>query len=107
MAPTTLPGEITDSSPDGKFTNDRPFLGPEMLSRIAHPGNYIARTAVSNPPQVYSFLERAVKNQIEGRGFSLVEILSYCPVNWKTDAQGALKYIEKMKVSFVLGELIK
>ncbi len=107
MAPTTMPGEATDSSPEGTFTNKYPFLGPELLSRTAHPGSYIARTAVANPVQVYSFIEKAIKNQISGKGFSFVEVLSYCPINWKTNARETINFVEKMKTIFTLGELVK
>ncbi len=107
MAPTTLPGEVTNTTPDGVFTADKPFYGPEMLAREAHEGAYIARAAVSNPGQAYSYMKNAIQNQIDGKGFSFVEILSYCPINWKTDAEGSAKFLEKMKKTFPLGEIKK
>ncbi len=105
MAPTTMPREATDTSPDGCFTEDAPFFGPEMLSNIAHEGAYIARTAVSSPPQVYHYMKNAVENQMDGKGFSFVEILSYCPTNWKTNAKQAVDFLDKMKKVFPLGEI--
>lgn len=105
MAPTTLPGEITDSTPGGTFTEDRPFFGPEMLANIAHEDAYIARAAVSNPPQAYHYIKNALENQINGKGFSFVEILSYCPTNWKTDARATVEFLDEMKKVFPVGEI--
>jgi len=107
MAPTTLPGEVTSSTPDGVFTEEKPFYGPEMLARIAHDDAYIARAAISNPVQAQGYMRNAIQNQIDGKGFSFVEILSYCPVNWKTDAQGTIKFMEEMKKTFPIGEIKK
>ncbi len=105
MAPTTLPHEITSSSPDGVFTQDKPFYGPEMLAREAHAGAYIARAAVSNPGQMQAYMKKAIQNQIDGKGFSFVEILSYCPTNWKTDAAHTVAFLEEMKKTFPVGEI--
>jgi 2-oxoglutarate ferredoxin oxidoreductase subunit beta len=105
MAPTTLPHEVTSSSPEGVFTHDKPFMGPELLAREAHEGAYIARAAVSNPAQAKAYMKNAIQNQIDGKGFSFVEILSYCPVNWKTDARATVKFMEEMKKAFPVGEI--
>lgn len=107
MAPTTMPHEVTNTSPDGVFTPDRPFFGPEMLAREAHQGAYIARAAVSNPTQMAAYIKNAIQNQIDGKGFSFVEVLSYCPINWKTDAKDTIKFLEEMKKVFSVGEIMK
>ena len=107
MAPTTLPHEVTDTTPNGVFAPAKPFYGPEMLAREAHEDAYIARAAVSNPGQAYSYMKNAIQNQLDGKGFSFIEILSYCPVNWKTDAAGSAKFLEEMKKTFPVGELKK
>lgn len=107
MAPTTMPHEVTDTTPDGFFAPEKPFLGPEILDRIAPSGAYIARASVSNPSQVQAYLRNAISNQIEGRGFSFIEVLSYCPINWKTDAKDSVKFIEEMKKVFPVGEIRK
>lgn len=107
MAPTTMSGEVTDSTPDGVFTQENPFMGPELLLGVAHEDAYIARCAVSNPAIVQQYIKNALENQIKGEGFSFVEILSYCPTNWKTDARGTAEFLEKMKSTFQVGEFKK
>lgn len=107
MAPTTMPHEVTDSTPEGVFTRDKPFMGPEILKDIAHEGAYIARCAVSSPPQVYQYMKNALENQINGRGFSFIEVLSYCPTNWRTDAKKTCDFLDNMKKEFPLGEIKK
>lgn len=102
-APTTLPGEITTTTPQGA---DNFYInGPEAIaSGIAKPGAYIARAAVDNPLQLKVILKKAVVNQLEGKGFSFVEVLSMCPLNWRTDAKETLAFLQKMKQTFPLGE---
>ena len=78
-----------------------------MLAGIAHEDAYIARTAVSSPPQVYHYMKNAIENQMNGKGFSFVEILSYCPTNWKTDAKATIDFLDNMKKVFPLGEIKK
>lgn len=105
MAPTTMPHEVTNTTPEGAFTPETPFFGPEMLAREAHEGAYIARATVANPGQAYSYMKNAIQHQIDGKGFSFVEILSYCPINWKTDATKTIKFMEEMKKTFPVGEI--
>ncbi|MEK7447748.1 MAG: thiamine pyrophosphate-dependent enzyme [Patescibacteria group bacterium] len=107
MAPTTMPHEVTNTTPNGAFAPEKPFLGPEMLAHEAHEGAYIARAAVSNPGQAYSYMKNAIQNQIDGKGFSFVEILSYCPIIWKTDAKETIKFMEEIKKTFLVGEIKK
>ncbi len=86
MAPTTLPGQRTTSSPSGRDTETAGYPLPvtEMLSLL--PGVwYAARTSVSDPVNVgktRAAIKRAFEVQLEGHGFSIVEVLSTCPVGW-------------------------
>lgn len=86
MAPTTLPGQKTTSSPLGRNTETAGYPLPvtEMLSLL--PGVwYAARTSVADPVLVgktKAAIKRAFEVQLEGHGFSIVEILSTCPVGW-------------------------
>ncbi len=108
MAPTTLPGQKTETTPYGRDPDatGMPFQGAEMISAIAPQGAYVARGSVSNLTQLTSFLKKALKNQIDGRGFSFVEALSACPTNWRTDAAGTWAFIEKdMSGYFKRGEI--
>ena len=94
MAPTSLPGQVTQTSPYGRDvkTQGYPIRVSEMLSALEAP-YYIERVAVNN-----------VKNQIEGKGFSLVEIVSTCPTNWGLTPQKALEFVdEKMIPHYPLG----
>ena len=106
MAPTSMPKEVTSSTPQGIFAPERPFMGPEYLSRIAHEDAYIARTAVSNPLQIEEYMKKAILHQKGKKGFSFVEILAYCPTNWKTNARDTVAFLEKMKQSYPLGEIM-
>ncbi|MEI6144598.1 MAG: thiamine pyrophosphate-dependent enzyme [Candidatus Berkelbacteria bacterium] len=108
LAPTTMVGQVTDTTPDGRkeemFGN--PLHGPEMIAKIAAPGAYIARTTSNNMDDCKAKIKKALQNQIDGNGFSFVEILSMCPVNWKTNTQESLDFIDKKMVNvFPLGEI--
>ena len=86
MAPTTLPGQKTTSSPGGRDTSTAGYPLPvtEMLSLL--PGvQYAARVSVGDPGLVgkaKAAIKRAFEVQLEGNGFSIVEVLSTCPVGW-------------------------
>ena len=107
MAPTTLSGEITETTPEGRDTKKTglPFLGPEIIHKLTNKYAYIARASIRNPLKVGEYIEKAIKNQIKGKGFSFVEILSVCPTNWKTDAKGTFDFLEKMEQCYRIGEL--
>ncbi len=104
MAPTTLPGQVTQTSPFGRDTVSCgfPVKVSEMLSQLDGP-EYIARTALNSVKNVLDAkkkIERAFRNQIEGRGFSLVEVLSACPTNWGMAPQAALGWIETAMIPY-------
>ena len=96
MAPTTLIGQKTTTSPFGRQEAHcgKPIKISEMLAAI--PGaKSIERVAVSSPAQVIKAKKailKAFKNQVEGKGFSLVEVLSTCPTNWGLSPVEALKW---------------
>ena len=97
MAPTTMPGQKTETSPYGRDPEKTgyPTQGPEMVAAITGEGAYVARGTVANPRQMKGFIKKALENQINGRGFSFVEILSTCPTNWRTNAEETWKFVEK------------
>lgn len=103
-APTTSTGEVTTTTPGGLFA-EGPFLGPELVSRVAKKDAFIARTSVDNPVQLRRYLKQALENQTKNNAFSFVEILSYCPINWKTDAKGTIDRLEQMKKIYPIGEV--
>lgn len=108
MAPTTMPGQKTETSPYGRDPKKTgyPTQGPEMVAAITPEGAYVARGTVANPRQMKGFIKKALENQIAGNGFSFVEVLSTCPTNWRTNAEETWKFVEKdMTQYFKVGEL--
>jgi 2-oxoglutarate ferredoxin oxidoreductase subunit beta len=107
MAPTTLSGQKTETSPYGRDPDDSgfPTHGPEMVAAIASPGAYVARATVSNMKQLNRFMKKALVNQIQGKGFSFLEVLSTCPTNWRTNAKQTWGFLEEeMAGQFKTGE---
>ena len=108
MAPTTLPGMVTQTSPYGRDVEHvgYPVKVCEMLSKIDG-ASYVERVAVNNVKNVRNAkkaIKKAFQNQIDGKGFSLVEVLSSCPTNWGMTPQKALEWIdEKMIPYYPLG----
>ena len=99
MAPTSLPGQVTQTSPYGRDTNTVgfPVKVCEMLSTLDGAG-YIERVAVNNVKNVKNAkkaIEKAFRNQVEGKGFSLIEVVSTCPTNWGKTPEGALQWLEE------------
>ncbi len=97
MAPTSLPGQKTETSPEGRkaHTEGYPLRGPEMVASFAAEGAYIARGSVSHVQRLALFLERGLQNQLQDKGIAVVEALSTCPTNWRTNAEDTWKYLEK------------
>lgn len=98
MAPTSLPGQVTQTSPYGRDikTQGYPVRVAEMLAALDGP-EYIARVAVNNVKNVKEAkkaIKKAFQNQVEGKGFSLVEVVSSCPTNWGMTPQKALEWID-------------
>ncbi len=108
MAPTSLPGQVTQTSPYGRDTSHCgfPIRVCEMLSTLDGP-EYLERVTVNNVKNVKNAkkaIKKAFQNQIDGKGFSLVEVVSSCPTNWGMTPQDALKWIdEKMIPYYPLG----
>ena len=98
MAPTSLPCQVTQTSPYGRDVNHcgGPIKVCEMLSTLEGP-EYITRGAVNNVKNVKNAkkaIKKAFQNQIEGKGFSLVEVVSAYPTNWGMTPQKALEWVE-------------
>ncbi len=99
MAPTSLPGQVTQTSPYGRdvATQGYPIKVAEMLSTLDGP-EYIERVAVNNVKNVKNAKKailKAFKNQIDKKGFSLIEVVSSCPTNWGMTPQKALTWVEE------------
>jgi len=102
LAPTTVDNEITTTTPAGK-TEFTTLKGPELLKTIAGKEAYIARGTTDKPLVLKQYLKKAIETQIQGN-FSLVEAVSACPVNWKTDAPKTIQRIQELEKEFQLGE---
>ena len=108
MAPTTLPSQVTQTSPYGRDVTvvGYPVKVCEMLSQIDG-ASYLERVAVNNVKNIKKAKKailKAFKNQIEGKGFSLVEVLSTCPTNWGLTPKDALKWLDdNMETYYPLG----
>jgi len=110
MAPTTLPGQKTETTPYGRDpeTTGLPLPGQDMVSSVTRDGAYVARGSIANLRQLKSFLKKALENQMAETGFSFVEALSACPTNWRTNAAETWNFVEeKMPVYFKVGEIRK
>ena len=108
MAPTSLPGQVTQTSPYGRdvTTQGYPVKVCEMLSQLDG-ATYLERVTVTDVKQVRNAkraIKKAFQNQLDGKGFSLVEVLSTCPSNWgKTPVQSIEWLKENMIPYYPLG----
>lgn len=109
MAPTTLPGMVTTSSPYGRDvkTQGYPVRVCELVSQLDGPA-YIVRRAAHKPSEVRrlrSALKTAFLVQMTGLGFSMVEVVANCPTNWGMTPMESLEFIkERMVAYYPLGD---
>ena len=107
MAPTTLPGMTTTTSPGGRRVEDcgAPLRMAELISQLEAPV-YVARGALCSAKDISRtrrLVRKAMKVQVEGRGFAFVEVLSACPTGWGMTPPDSYQWIhEKMKPYFPL-----
>lgn len=108
MAPTTLPGQVTQTTPYGRDTSysGNPIRICEMLSTLdgVALAQRVAADSVPHIKEAKKAIVKAFKNQIDKKGFSIVEVLSTCPTNWglsPTEAMGWLR--ENMIPYYPLG----
>ena len=104
MAPTTLPGQVTQTTPYGRDVNYSgfPVRVCEMLSTLSGVA-YAERVAVNNVPNVRkakAAIKKALKAQMEKKGFSIVEVISACPTNWGMTPVEALKWIDDNMIPY-------
>ena len=110
MAPTTLPEQKTTTTPKGRDIKiaGYPLHVSEMLATIEG-ASFIARTAVDSFKNITitkNMIEKAFRYQMEGKGFSLVEILSPCPTDWWMPPDDAVEWMrDKLMRVYKLGVL--
>ena len=104
MAPTTLVGQKTTTSPYGRDKDHcgSPIRIAEMLATIEGSA-YIERVAVNSPANIVR-AKKAIKNafecQLAGKGFSLIEVLSNCPTNWGMSPVESMEWLEKNMIPY-------
>ena len=104
MAPTSLIGQVTQTSPYGRDpkTQGMPIRICELLASLDAPA-YLERVAVNSVAhvrQAKKAILKAFRNQVEGKGFSLVEVLSTCPTNWGLTPEKACQFVEEKMIPF-------
>ena len=104
MAPTTLPGQVTTTSPYGRDTAvaGHPVRVCEMLATLDGSA-HIERVSVHDVPHIVKAkkaIKKAFTCQIEGKGFSLVEVLSTCPSNWGMPPRDALDWVRDNMIPY-------
>lgn len=102
MAPTTLPGQKTTSSPAGRDVEQMgfPIRTAEMLATLDGAG-YVVRRSLHDPKhirQAKKAVRMAFEVQVRGLGLSLVELLSTCPTNWGLQPCEALQWVEERMI---------
>lgn len=104
MAPTTLPGQVTETSPYGRDVKQAgyPIKVAEMLSTLEG-AVYVERVSVDSVPNVIKAkkaIKKAFELQLEGKGFTLIEVLSICPTNWGLSPQESFKWLRENMIPF-------
>ena len=109
MAPTTLPGQVTTSSPNGRDveTQGYPIRMAELLSTMDG-ASYVVRRSLHDPKNI-RMAKKAIRTAFEvqqrGLGFSLIELLSICPTNWGMTPVAAMKWLnDKMVPYYPIGD---
>jgi len=108
MAPTSLPGQVTQTTPYGRDTSTAgyPVRVCEMLSTLSGTA-YAERVAVDTIPNIRkakAAIRKAFDTQIAKKGFSIVEVLSTCPTNWGLTPDEALQWLrDNMMPYYPLG----
>ncbi|HOD37023.1 MAG TPA: thiamine pyrophosphate-dependent enzyme [Syntrophales bacterium] len=108
MAPTTLLGQVSTTSPPGRSAtlDGYPIRMSEILATLEGV-KYVERCAVNSPANIVRArrsIKKTFQYQMDGTGFSLVEVLSQCPTNWKMSPVEACKWVDDvMAREFPLG----
>ncbi len=104
MAPTTLPGQRTTSSPSGRDveTAGYPIRAAELLATLEG-ASYVVRRSLHDPKNIRlakKAIRTALEVQAQGMGFSMVELLSICPTNWGMTPVDSLHWLEEHMIPY-------
>ncbi len=108
MAPTTLIGQVTETTPFGRdpLREGYPIKVSELLANLQGT-KYIERVTVFNAPHIIKAkkaIKKAFQNQVEGKGYSFIEVISHCPVDWGKTPLESVKWVEDVFLkTFPLG----
>ncbi len=111
MAPTTLVDQRTTTTPEGRDPRlfGYPIRFSEMIAQLDAPV-YISRQAVYDPRRIMECsraVKKAFQNQVDGKGYSLVEILSTCPTNWRMSPVKSNEHVANVVTQvYPLGDLV-
>lgn len=104
MAPTTLPGQVTETSPYGRDTNTQgfPIRFSEMIAQLdgAH---YVERVSVDTVPNMAKAkraIKKAFQNAMAGKGYNLIEVLAICPTNWGLNPQESIDWLRANMIPY-------
>ncbi len=104
MAPTSLPGQITQTSPYGRdvAVAGHPVRVCELLSTLdgVALAQRVSVDSVKNVRIAKKAIKRAFQNQIDGKGYSIIEILSACPTNWGLEPGEALQWLRDNMIPY-------
>ena len=104
MAPTSLPGQVTQTTPYGRDTKTAgyPIRVCEMLSTLdgVALAQRVTVDSVRHSAEAKKAIKNAFENQIEGRGYSIVEVLSTCPTNWGLAPAEALEWLQNNMIPY-------
>lgn len=104
MAPTTLPGQKTTSSQNGRDveTQGYPIRAAELLSQLDG-SSYVVRRALNDSKNIRlakKAIRTAFEVQLRGLGFSMIEFLSICPTNWGMTPEDSMRWLEEKMIPY-------
>lgn len=104
MAPTTLPGQVTETSPYGRNVKQEghPIRVSEMISTLDG-ACYVERVSVDTVPNIIKAkkaIKKAFQNQLDGKGFSMIEVLSICPTNWGLNPSESMQWLKDNMIPY-------
>lgn len=104
MAPTSLPGQITQTSPYGRKTESvgYPIRVCEMLATLdgVSYAERVAIDGVKGVKRAKKAMLKAFQNQMDKKGFSIIEVLSTCPTNWGLDPVASLDWLKENMIPY-------
>lgn len=104
MSPTTLPGQKTTSSPNGRDVevNGYPIRAAELITKLDG-ASYVVRRSLHDPKNIRlakKAIRTAFEVQLRGLGFSIVELLSICPTNWGMTPKQSFQWLEEKMIPY-------